>query len=614
MSLKPLNAIFPHRPMNCFSAAHLTIGVVRGPERDRAPWFRPERSDMIAKSHLRAWRSRSPVSALHLRGWVFLGIGLLTCGFVSERTLAQLAAPSAPSSAIEAQVGPVCGPPIKCVAAMCEKYEGGFPQGVMTCCTTNNLLPPRPVVLVVCRQKTDGSYGYGWRILPPGRTHWTSVTVPQGHWAWIEHWGIDYTKLPEPLTLSHSAMVTLDDGTSTPRGATTTTIHTLPGFNPVSETLLHTPEVGAPWQVSRVSDGTGTTLVTFDGLGNDPLIDQTIAAQMTQTPEATQLVHRLDRGSDGTLDRVLTFVATYTLSGLDLSLRIEDEAGSLLYQKVGALSDLGSYLSLTEETDLNGDGDIDATIFEEMEHVGLDWFVNGTFDANADGLYETIENTTITRFGDFDSLQVTEAFDAGGSLLRSSNIAVVPAGPNDYLIESLVDADGDGVVEVRVLQESTFAPFLEGTDLDRLSVDDENDGIFDRTVVLVTEKLLDGDTYSEIKLADFGADGTIEASSERNIELALAGSTFRRGDANGDGITDIADAIWSLTFFFGSGSAPDCFLAGDTNDDGIYDVADAISLFSYIFLAGSPPSAPFPDCGDDPTPSSLGCDEYTACP
>ena len=49
--------------------------------------------------------------------------------------------------------------------------------------------------------------------------------------------------------------------------------------------------------------------------------------------------------------------------------------------------------------------------------------------------------------------------------------------------------------------------------------------------------------------------------------------SFVRGDANGDGAVDVADAISSLSYLFQAG-ALDCLDAGDTNDDGEFDVAE----------------------------------------
>jgi hypothetical protein len=61
------------------------------------------------------------------------------------------------------------------------------------------------------------------------------------------------------------------------------------------------------------------------------------------------------------------------------------------------------------------------------------------------------------------------------------------------------------------------------------------------------------------------------------------------GDANGDGIANIADAVFLINYVFNSGPAPDPFEAGDANCDGAPNVADAVYLINYVFKGGPEP-------------------------
>ena len=123
-----------------------------------------------------------------------------------------------------------------------------------------------------------------------------------------------------------------------------------------------------------------------------------------------------------------------------------------------------------------------------------------------------------------------------------------------------------------------------------------------------------------------------------------ADSYFQRGDANADGVPDIADAIFLLANLFSGGADPVCRDAADVNDDGMFDIADAIAMLSELFIgpvsclaasdandddnfdiadpiyalaaqfSGGPvPPSPFMTCGIDPTPG-LPCDAYPSCP
>lgn len=83
---------------------------------------------------------------------------------------------------------------------------------------------------------------------------------------------------------------------------------------------------------------------------------------------------------------------------------------------------------------------------------------------------------------------------------------------------------------------------------------------------------------------------------------------FLRGDVNGSGIVDIADAVAALSWLFSGGATPACVDAADTNDDGTVNVADPVGTLAYLFGGGSTQiPLPFPGVGFDPTPDALPC-------
>jgi hypothetical protein len=88
---------------------------------------------------------------------------------------------------------------------------------------------------------------------------------------------------------------------------------------------------------------------------------------------------------------------------------------------------------------------------------------------------------------------------------------------------------------------------------------------------------------------------------------------FRRGDANADGETNIADAVFVLSHLFASGAAPSCRDAGDGNDDEKIDIADAVAVLSHLFAGTGPLSEPFTACGADPTHDELDCASFPPC-
>lgn len=97
-------------------------------------------------------------------------------------------------------------------------------------------------------------------------------------------------------------------------------------------------------------------------------------------------------------------------------------------------------------------------------------------------------------------------------------------------------------------------------------------------------------------------------------ELTVApcdGEYFRRGDADGNQVMNLTDAVYTLSHLFQGGAAPRCQDAGDADDSGVLDLTDPIYMLNHLFRGGSTPPAPGPDlCGADPTQGDdLGCEQ-----
>lgn len=84
--------------------------------------------------------------------------------------------------------------------------------------------------------------------------------------------------------------------------------------------------------------------------------------------------------------------------------------------------------------------------------------------------------------------------------------------------------------------------------------------------------------------------------------------TFIRGEVNGDGRVDIADAVVVTLYVSNLWSGPICEAAFDVDDNGSIQLTDGIYLLSFQFLDGPAPPAPFPLPGMDSTPPFLPCD------
>lgn len=92
--------------------------------------------------------------------------------------------------------------------------------------------------------------------------------------------------------------------------------------------------------------------------------------------------------------------------------------------------------------------------------------------------------------------------------------------------------------------------------------------------------------------------------------------SFLRGDGNGDGALNIADAVKILGFLFQKEQAVPCLDAVDANDDGAVDVSDAIAVLLVLFAGRDLPAPGASACGIDVTLDDLGDCNYSSleCP
>jgi hypothetical protein len=105
--------------------------------------------------------------------------------------------------------------------------------------------------------------------------------------------------------------------------------------------------------------------------------------------------------------------------------------------------------------------------------------------------------------------------------------------------------------------------------------------------------------------------GIVPIQSSGSLEVTS--EPFVRGDSNGDGAVDVADAVHSLTALFQGGSSS-CLDAQDANDDGATDIADPVYILEFLFGPGAAPPVPYPSCGVDSGPDPLECAQGSICP
>ncbi|HIN80619.1 MAG TPA: hypothetical protein EYN00_06050 [Planctomycetes bacterium] len=129
--------------------------------------------------------------------------------------------------------------------------------------------------------------------------------------------------------------------------------------------------------------------------------------------------------------------------------------------------------------------------------------------------------------------------------------------------------------------------------------------------------LIDGPVaFSGLELVDVNEDGSLDivagnydqSTVSYYLNLTASGA-FIRGELNGDGNTNIADAVFLLAYLFNGGPTPGCLDAADTNDDGGVNISDAVTLLAVLFNGASPFPEPVGSCGQDPTADALECED-----
>lgn len=66
-------------------------------------------------------------------------------------------------------------------------------------------------------------------------------------------------------------------------------------------------------------------------------------------------------------------------------------------------------------------------------------------------------------------------------------------------------------------------------------------------------------------------------------------SAYEQGDVNQDGVVNVGDIVFLVTYLYRSGPPPDVLELGDVNGDCLVDVGDVVYLLNYLYRAGPVP-------------------------
>jgi hypothetical protein len=430
---------------------------------------------------------------------------------------------------------------VECYPAFCKYYpdDGAFSSTRIWTHTTN--IGGQLLWLEVCTSDSDGDYLYGHFELRPGQTMWVTQSIPKGHWGWIQNWvvvpDVEPTD-PEPvgptkIELGHSSSALVDDP-ATPNLRINETVGTLqmarsPFGPPQTSSMRLAPGPDTPaWAVRTGYDGAAGFSTSLDGwqalasppggAAVDPRLDRAARSTVRRLPDGFVLTVEEDAGRDGAVDHVSRLKFQKGKNSKHLLLTTTDGGRQSFHRTVDKTHERGREIRRIA-IDRDGDGVVDAREVEVAHSAdGVTW-AETRRDLDNDGTVDEVERMRLAFHGLRHSAQLTEIFDGVGNLKEKIAIRVNPT-PGGYRIVTLHDGDGDAVYDSRELQVSQVGPFGQGTDIDTLKIDNDNDGVFETSHTSVTHKSLGQGTYRETVRSDLGSDGTVEAVTRRAASFA----------------------------------------------------------------------------------------------
>ena len=200
----------------------------------------------------------------------------------------------------------------------------------------------------------------------------------------------------------------------------------------------------------------------------------------------------------------------------------------------------------------------------------VDYEPDGQPTANADG--DDVAGTN-----DDDGVTFTSAITPGGT----TTVLVTPSTPFGYLnawIDFNIDGDWNDPNERIVTNQYIYnCPHSVS--------------------FAVPSGAVLGETYARFRFSTFDFDISYDKLAHdgevEDYKVKIGAGTWDCGDANGDGVLDVSDATYILSYSYVGGPPPVCpspYCCADMNGDGLVGIQDAIAILNYLFMGLSLPS------------------------
>ena len=154
--------------------------------------------------------------------------------------------------------------------------------------------------------------------------------------------------------------------------------------------------------------------------------------------------------------------------------------------------------------------------------------------------------------------------------------------PDSSLIPHVVALDWETAVDPDITDTTTYDLYISTSSVFNPDSTIIHDSL---SISQYTDTLDIGRYYWKVWAFD-------DHSAGRWSDETWAFDVFLRGDANGDGVINIADVVYLINFLFIDGPAPVPIQAGDVNCSDYITAADVVYLINYLFIGGPPPCEP----------------------
>ena len=101
---------------------------------------------------------------------------------------------------------------------------------------------------------------------------------------------------------------------------------------------------------------------------------------------------------------------------------------------------------------------------------------------------------------------------------------------------------------------------------------------------------VNNDGFDELIVGAPENDAAGHSAGQAYVLSCRVGEPFVRGDANADGIINVADIVYLVNYLYRGGSEPSPAESGDATCDGVVNVADIVFLVNYLYRGGDPPA------------------------